>query len=164
MENKLFLRSKNLLTYLSYNKIIDDSTFEDTLKTLDIIKTTKDKDKDYIAVYKSLLWFLLENDMRKDAPASAQANACKADDTETIFDDDIFIDKMTDIINKNIYISFYNEYLHDNNPEVIERKKELAKQHKQDIKDKYFDRHKQYPDKEIILKLSDPILKYYMEF
>ena len=146
MENKLFLRSKNLLTYLSYNKIIDDSTFEDTLKTLDIIKTTKDKDKDYIAVYKSLLWFLLEND------------------TETIFDDDIFIDKMTDIINKNIYISFYNEYLHDNNPEVIERKKELAKQHKQDIKDKYFDRHKQYPDKEIILKLSDPILKYYMEF
>ena len=146
MENKLFLRSKTLLTYLSYNKIIDDSTFEDTLKTLDIIKTTNDKDKDYIAVYKSLLWFLLEND------------------TETIFDDDIFIDKMTDIINKNIYISFYNEYLHDNNPEVIERKKELAKQHKQDIKDKYFDRHKQYPDKEIILKLSDPILKYYMEF
>ena len=146
MENKLFLRSKNLLTYLSYNKIIDDSTFEDTLKTLDIIKTTNDKDKDYIAVYKSLLWFLLKND------------------TETIFDDDIFIDKMTDIINKNIYISFYNEYLHDNNPEVIERKKELAKQHKQDIKDKYFDRHKQYPDKEIILKLSDPILKYYMEF
>ena len=146
MENKLFLRSKNLLTYLSYNKIIDDNTFEDTLKTLDIIKTTKDKDKDYIAVYKSLLWFLLGND------------------TETIFDDDIFIDKMTDIINKNIYISFYNEYLHDNNPEVIERKKELAKQHKQDIKDKYFDRHKQYPDKEIILKFSDPILKYYMEF
>ena len=146
MENKLFLRSKNLLTYLSYNKIIDDNTFEDTLKTLDIIKTTKDKDKDYIAVYKSLLWFLLGND------------------TETIFNDDIFIDKMTDIINKNIYISFYNEYLHDNNPEVIERKKELAKQHKQDIKDKYFDRHKQYPDKEIILKLSDPILKYYMEF
>jgi len=146
MENKLFLRSKNLLTYLSYNKIIDDSTFEDTLKTLDIIKTTNDKDKDYIAVYKSLLWFLLGND------------------TETIFDDDIFIDKMTDIINKNIYISFYNEYLHDNNPEVIERKKELAKQRKQDIKDKYFDRHKQYPDKEIILKLSDPILKYYMEF
>ena len=146
MENKLFLRSKNLLTYLSYNKIIDDNTFEDTLKTLDIIKTTKDKDKDYIAVYKSLLWFLLGND------------------TETIFDDDIFIDKMTDIINKNVYISFYNEYLNDNNPEVIERKKELAKQHKQDIKDKYFDRHKQYPDKEIILKLSDPILKYYMEF
>ena len=146
MENKLFLRSKNLLTYLSYNKIIDDNTFEDTLKTLDIIKTTKDKDKDYIAVYKSLLWFLLGND------------------TETIFDDDIFIDKMTDIINKNIYISFYNEYLHDNNSEVIERKKELAKQHKQDIKDKYFDRHKQYPDKEIILKLSDPILEYYMEF
>jgi hypothetical protein len=146
MENKLFLRSKNLLTYLSYNKIIDDNTFEDTLKTLDIIKTTNDNDKNYIAVYKSLLWFLLEND------------------TETIFDDDIFIDKMTDIINKNIYISFYNEYLHDNNPEVIERKKELAKQHKQDIKDKYFDRHKQYPDKEIILKLSDPILKYYMEF
>ena len=146
MENKLFLRSKNLLTYLSYNKIIDDNTFEDTLKTLDIIKTTNDNDKDYIAVYKSLLWFLLGND------------------TETIFDDDIFIDKMTDIINKNIYISFYNEYLHDNNPEVIERKKELAKQHKQDIKDKYFDRHKQYPDKEIILKLSDPILKYYMEF
>ena len=29
---------------------------------------------------------------------------------------------------------------------------------------KYFDKHKQYPDKEIILKLSDPILKYYMEF
>ncbi len=82
MENKLFLRSRNLLTYLSYNKIIDDSTFEDTLKTLDVIKTTNDKDKDYIAVYKSLLWFLLEND------------------TETIFDDDIFIDKMTDIINK----------------------------------------------------------------
>ena len=86
-----------------------------------------------------MLWFLLEND------------------TETIFDDDIFIDKMTDIINKNIYISFYNEYLHDNNPEVIERKKELAKKHKEDIINKYFDRHKQYPDKEIILKLSDPI-------
>ena len=105
MENKLFLRSKNLLTYLSYNKIIDDSTFEDTLKTLDIIKTKKDKDKDYIAVYKSLLWILLEND------------------TETILDDEIFIDKMTDIINKNIYVSFYNEYLHNNNPETIERKK-----------------------------------------
>ncbi len=50
MENKLFLRSKNLLTYLSSNKIINDSTFEDTLKTLDIIKTTNDKDKDYIAI------------------------------------------------------------------------------------------------------------------
>ena len=73
MENKLFLRSKNLLTYLSYNKIIDDSTFEDTLKTLDVIKTTNDKDKDYIAVYKSLLWLLLENG------------------TETFFNDEIFI-------------------------------------------------------------------------
>jgi hypothetical protein len=146
MENKLFLRSKNLLTYLSYNKIIDDSTFEDTLETLDIIKTTNDNDKNYITVYKNLLWFLLENG------------------TETFFNDDIFIDKMTDIINKNIYISFYNEYLHDNNPEVIERKKELAKKHKQDIITKYLDKHKQYPDKEIILKLSDPILKYYMEF
>ena len=45
MENKLFLRSKNLLTYLSYNKIIDDSTFEDTLKTLDIIKLQRTKIK-----------------------------------------------------------------------------------------------------------------------
>ena len=52
MENKLFLRSKNLLTYLSSNKIIYDSTFEDKLKTLDIIKTTNDNDKDYIDVYK----------------------------------------------------------------------------------------------------------------
>ncbi len=70
-----------------------------------------------------MLWFLLENEMRRDAPASAQANACNADDTEIFFNDDIFIDKMTEIMNKNIYISFYNEYLHDTNPEVIERKK-----------------------------------------
>ncbi len=55
MENKLFLRSKNLLTYLSSNKIVDDSTFEGTLNTLDIIKTTNDKDKDYIAVYKTFV-------------------------------------------------------------------------------------------------------------
>ncbi len=48
---------------------------EDTSKTLDIIKTTSDKDKDCIAVYKTLLWFSLEND------------------TETIFNDYIFIDK-----------------------------------------------------------------------
>jgi hypothetical protein len=48
MENKLFDRSKNLLTYLSSNKIIDEKTFDDTLKTLNNIKTTSDKDKDYI--------------------------------------------------------------------------------------------------------------------
>ncbi len=59
---------------------------------------------------------------------------------------------------------FYNEYLHDIDPEVIERRKELAKKHKQDVKDRYFDRHKQYPGKEIILKLPEPILKNYMEF
>ncbi len=55
MENKLFLRSKKLLTYFSFNKIVDDSTFEDTFKTLDIIKTTvtNDQDKDYKTVYKS---------------------------------------------------------------------------------------------------------------
>ena len=146
MENKLFLRSKNLLTYLSSNKIIDDSTFEDKLKTLDIIKTTNDNDKDYIAVYKTLLWFLLEND------------------TQTIFNDNIFSDKMKDVINRNVYISFYNEYLYEISDENISRKKELAKKHKQDIINKYFDRHKQYPDKEIILKISDPVLKNYMEF
>jgi hypothetical protein len=37
MENKLFLRSKNLLAYLSFNKIIDDSTLEDTLKMIKIV-------------------------------------------------------------------------------------------------------------------------------
>ncbi len=37
---------------------------------------------------------------------------------------------MKDVINKNVYISFYNEYVHDIDPEVIERKNELAKQHK----------------------------------
>ena len=146
MENKLFDRSKNLLTYLSSNKIIDEKTFDDTLKTLNNIKTTSDKDKDYITVYKTLLWFLLENN------------------TSTTFNDDIFNDKLRDVRFKHAYIYFYDEYFFDIDPEVIERKKELAKQHKQEIKDKYFDRHKQYPDKEIILKLSDPILKNYMEF
>ena len=34
---------------------------------------------------------------------------------------------------KNVYISFYNEYLYDTYPEVIEIKKELAKQNKQNI-------------------------------
>ncbi len=54
--------------------------------------------------------------------------------------------------------------MHDTNPEFIEREKKLAKKHKQDIINKYFDRHKQYPDKEIILKLSDPILKTIWNF
>ena len=146
MENKLFDRSKNLLTYLSSNKIIDEKTFDDTLKTLNNIKTTSDKDKDYITVYKTLLWFLLENN------------------TSTTFNDDIFHDKLRDVWFKQAYIFFYDENCFDYDPEVIERKKELAKQHKQEIKDKYFDRHKQYPDKEIILKLSDPSLKNHMEF
>ena len=146
MENKLFDRSKSLLKYLSSNKIIDDSTYEESLKTLHIIKSTSDNDKDYITIYKNLLWFLLENN------------------TETIFNDDIFSDKMKDVRFKHAYIYFYDEYLYDTDTEVIKKKKELAKQQKQDIKDKYFDRHKQYPDKEIILKLSDPVLKNYMEF
>jgi hypothetical protein len=54
-------------------------------------------------------------------------------DTETIFNDNIFSDKMKDVMTKNVYISFYNEYLYDTVPEVIERKKEIAKQSKQNI-------------------------------
>ena len=115
MENKLFDRSKSLLTYLSSNKIIDDSTYEDSLKTLHIIKNTSDNDKDYITIYKNLLWFLLENN------------------TETIFNDDTFSDKLRDVRFKHAYIYFYDEYFFDIDPEVIERKKELAKQHKQEI-------------------------------
>ena len=57
------------------------------------IKSDLYKDKNYIAVYKSLLWFLLGNN------------------TETIFDDDIFIDKMTDIRNKIVIFFFMNIYI-----------------------------------------------------
>ena len=40
MENKLFDRSKILLTSLSSNKIIDEKTFDDTLKTLNTLNVT----------------------------------------------------------------------------------------------------------------------------
>jgi hypothetical protein len=43
-------------------------------------------------IYKPLLWYLLQND------------------TETILNESKFIDAMTDILNKQTNISFYNEY------------------------------------------------------
>ena len=91
-----------------------DSTYENTLKILHIIKSTSDKDKDYITVYNSMLWFLLENI------------------TETIFSDDIFSDKLRDILFKHAYIYFYDEYLYDADPEVIKKEKEQAQKPKQD--------------------------------
>ncbi len=44
-------------------------------------------------------------------------------ETAKNFNDNIFIDQMKDVVNKNIYISFYNEYLHDTVPAVIKRRK-----------------------------------------
>jgi hypothetical protein len=40
---------------------------------------------------------------------------------------------MKDVMTKHVYISFYNEYLYDTDPKVIEMKKELAKQNKQNL-------------------------------
>ena len=37
-KKKLYPRTKRLLTFLSYNNFIDDTTFQETLHTLDIIK------------------------------------------------------------------------------------------------------------------------------
>ena len=49
-ESKLYPRSKSLPTFLSYNNFIDDTTFQETLHTLDIIKNTNDKDVEYIYI------------------------------------------------------------------------------------------------------------------
>ena len=53
-----------MLTFLSYNNFIDDTTFQETLHTLDIIKNTNDKDGEYIDIYISLLWDLLQDGMK----------------------------------------------------------------------------------------------------
>ena len=52
MESKLYPRTKNLLSFLSHNKLIDDSTSQEILSTLDTIKNTNDKDDEYIEYYR----------------------------------------------------------------------------------------------------------------
>ena len=47
---------------------------------------------------------------------------------------------------------------------ILIEKKRLAEENKKEIIDKYFDRYGIYPDKKIILKLADPILKNFMDF
>ena len=61
MESKLYLRTKNLLSFLSHNNLIDDSTSQEILNTLDTIKNTNDKDEEYVDIYKSPLWDLLQD-------------------------------------------------------------------------------------------------------
>ena len=61
-ESKLYPWTKKLITFLSYNNFIDDTTFQETLHTLDIIKNTNDKDGEYIDIYISLLWDLLQDE------------------------------------------------------------------------------------------------------
>ena len=45
---------------------------------------------------------------------------------------------------------------------LIEKKR--SEVNKKEIIDKYFDRYGNYPDKKIILKLADPILRSFMDF
>ena len=52
MESKLYPRTKNLLSFLSHNNLIDDSTSQEILNTLDTIKNTNDKDDEYVDIYK----------------------------------------------------------------------------------------------------------------
>jgi len=54
-------KTKNLLSFLSHNNLIDDSTSQEILNTLDTIKKTNDKDDEYIDIYKNLLWDLLQD-------------------------------------------------------------------------------------------------------
>ena len=63
-ESKLYSRTIKLLTFLSYNNFIDDTTFQETLHTLDIIKNTNDKDVEYIYIYISLLWDSLQDGIK----------------------------------------------------------------------------------------------------
>ena len=63
-ESKLYPRTKSLLTFLSYNNFIDDTTFQETLHILDIIKNTNDKDGENIDIYKRLLWDLLQDGIK----------------------------------------------------------------------------------------------------
>ena len=135
-----------MLTFLSYNNFIDDTTFQETLHTLDIIKNTNDEDGEYIDIYKSLLWDLLQDGIKNK------------------FNDNQFNEMINNIYNKQAYILFYNEYLYDTSEENINRKKRLAKENKKEIMVKYYDRHGIYPDKIIILKLAEPILRDFMDF
>ena len=128
-ESKLYSRTKSLLTFLSYNNFIDDTTFQETLHTLDIIKNTNDKDVEYIDIYKSLLWDLLQDGIKNK------------------FNDNQFNEMINNIYNKQAYILFYNEYLYDISDENINRKKRSAEVNKKEIIDKYFDRYGNYPDK-----------------
>ena len=145
-ESKLYPRTKSLLTFLSYNNFIDDTTFQETLHTLDIIKNTNDKDGEYIDIYISLLWDLLQDGIKNK------------------FNDNQFYEMINNIYNKQAYILFYNEYLYEISDENINRKKRLAEVNKKEIIDKYFDRYGNYPDKKIILKLANPILRSFMDF
>ena len=135
-----------MLTFLSYNNFIDDTTFQETLHTLDIIKNTNDKDGEYIDIYKSLFWDLLQDGMKNK------------------FNENQFNEIINNIYNKQAYIQFYNEYLYEISDENINRKKILAEVNKKEIIDKSFDRYGNYPDKKIILKLADPILRSFMDF
>ena len=145
-ESKLYPRTKILLTFLSYNNFIDDTTFQETLHTLDIIKNTNDKDVEYIDIYKSLLWDLLQDGIKNK------------------FNDNQFNEMINNIYNKQAYILFCNEYLYEISDENINRKKRLAEVNKKEIIDKYSDRYGNYPDKIIIIKLTDPILRDFMDF
>ena len=146
MESKLYLRTKNLLSFLSHNNLIDDSTSQEILNTLDTIKNTNDKDDEYVDIYKSLLWDLLQDGKKNN------------------FNEKQFNEIINDIYNKQAYISFYNEYLYEISDENINRKKRLAEENKKEIMDKYFERYGNYPDKKKILKLADPILRGFMDF
>ena len=124
MESKLYPRTKNLLSFLSHNNLIDDSTSQEI----------------------SLLWDLLQDGKKNN------------------FNEKQFNEIINDIYNKQAYISFYNEYLYEISDENINRKKRLAEGNKKEIMDKYFDRYGVYPDKKVILKLADLILRGFMEF
>ena len=116
------------------------------MSTLDTIKNTNDKDDEYIDIYKSLLWDLLQDGRKNN------------------FNEKQFNEIINDIYNKQAYISFYNEYLYEISDENINRKKRLAEENKKEIMDKYYDRYGIYPDKKVILKLADPILRGFMDF
>ena len=88
MESKLYPRTKNLLSFLSHNNLIGDSTSQEILSTLDTIKNTNDKDDEYIDIYKSLLWDLLQDGRKNN------------------FNEKQFNEIINDIYNKQAYISF----------------------------------------------------------
>ena len=102
MESKLYPRTKNLLSFLSHNNLIDDSTSQEILNTLDTIKKTNDKDDEYIDIYKNLLWDLLQDGRKNN------------------FNEKQFNEIINDIYNKQAYISFYNEYLYEISDENID--------------------------------------------